>query len=70
LSGVIVVVEYDPAWPQRFERLRQEYAGALAAAGVPARTPMSSWWVRWRSATTSPSGTSCERIPSHDDFPR
>jgi GrpB-like predicted nucleotidyltransferase (UPF0157 family) len=35
LSGVIVVVEYDPAWPQRFERLRQEYAGALAAAGVP-----------------------------------
>ena len=30
-----MVVEYDPAWPQRFERLRQEYAGAMAAAGVP-----------------------------------
>jgi GrpB-like predicted nucleotidyltransferase (UPF0157 family) len=32
---VIVVVEYDPAWPQRFEQLRREYAAALAAAGVP-----------------------------------
>jgi GrpB-like predicted nucleotidyltransferase (UPF0157 family) len=32
---VIVVVEYDPAWPQRFERLRREYTGAMAAAGVP-----------------------------------
>jgi GrpB-like predicted nucleotidyltransferase (UPF0157 family) len=32
---MIVVVEYDPAWPQRFEQLRQEYGGALAAAGVP-----------------------------------
>ena len=30
-----MVVEYDPAWPQRFERLRREYAGAMAAAGVP-----------------------------------
>jgi GrpB-like predicted nucleotidyltransferase (UPF0157 family) len=28
------VVEYDPAWPQRFERLRRMYAGAMAAAGV------------------------------------
>jgi GrpB-like predicted nucleotidyltransferase (UPF0157 family) len=35
LSGVIVVVEYDPAWPRRFGQLRQEYAQALAAAGVP-----------------------------------
>jgi GrpB-like predicted nucleotidyltransferase (UPF0157 family) len=32
---VIVVVDYDPAWPQRFERLRREYAAAMAAAGVP-----------------------------------
>jgi GrpB-like predicted nucleotidyltransferase (UPF0157 family) len=32
---VIVVAEYDPAWPQRFEHLRREYAGAMAAAGVP-----------------------------------
>ena len=32
---MIVVVEYDPAWPQRFEQLRREYAAALAAAGVP-----------------------------------
>ncbi len=30
-----MVVEYDPAWPRRFEQLRQEYARALAAAGVP-----------------------------------
>jgi len=29
------VVEYDPAWPLRFERLRQEYARAMAAAAVP-----------------------------------
>jgi GrpB-like predicted nucleotidyltransferase (UPF0157 family) len=32
---VIVVAEYDPAWPQRFDQLRREYAGAMAAAGVP-----------------------------------
>jgi GrpB-like predicted nucleotidyltransferase (UPF0157 family) len=32
---VISVVEYDPGWPARFEELRQEYAGAMAGAGVP-----------------------------------
>jgi GrpB-like predicted nucleotidyltransferase (UPF0157 family) len=32
---VITVVEYDPAWPERFEMLRNEYAAAMAAAGVP-----------------------------------
>jgi GrpB-like predicted nucleotidyltransferase (UPF0157 family) len=32
---VIVVVEYDLSWPRRFESLRDEYAGAMAAAGVP-----------------------------------
>jgi GrpB-like predicted nucleotidyltransferase (UPF0157 family) len=32
---VIEVIEYDPAWPLRFERLRREYADAMAAAGVP-----------------------------------
>jgi GrpB-like predicted nucleotidyltransferase (UPF0157 family) len=32
---VIVVAEYDPGWPQRFELLRREYAAALGAAGVP-----------------------------------
>ncbi len=32
---VIQVVEYDPAWPRRFAELRQEYAAALAAGGVP-----------------------------------
>jgi GrpB-like predicted nucleotidyltransferase (UPF0157 family) len=32
---VIVVVEYDPAWPKRFEVLRREYAAAMAGAGVP-----------------------------------
>jgi GrpB-like predicted nucleotidyltransferase (UPF0157 family)/predicted GNAT superfamily acetyltransferase len=32
---VITVAEYDPAWPERFARLRDEYAQALAAAGVP-----------------------------------
>lgn len=32
---MILVVEYDPSWPARFERLRQEYAEAMAAAGVP-----------------------------------
>jgi GrpB-like predicted nucleotidyltransferase (UPF0157 family) len=35
LPVVIEVVEYDPGWPQRFERLRGEYAEAMAAAGVP-----------------------------------
>ncbi|TYB52793.1 GrpB family protein [Nonomuraea sp. PA05] len=32
---MITVIEYDPAWPDRFEELRREYAAALAAAGVP-----------------------------------
>ena len=32
---VISVVDYDPAWPQRFQRLRREYAEAMAAANVP-----------------------------------
>jgi GrpB-like predicted nucleotidyltransferase (UPF0157 family) len=32
---VIVVVEYDPAWPDRFELLRREYAAAMTAARVP-----------------------------------
>ena len=32
---MITVVDYDPAWPRRFEQLRQEYATALAGAGVP-----------------------------------
>ncbi len=31
---MISVVDYDPAWPRRFEQLRQEYATALAEAGV------------------------------------
>ncbi len=35
LLDVIVVAEYDGAWPGRFEQLRQEYAPAMAAAGVP-----------------------------------
>jgi len=32
---VITVVEYDPFWPDRFAALRDEYAKAMAAAGVP-----------------------------------
>jgi GrpB-like predicted nucleotidyltransferase (UPF0157 family) len=32
---VISVIDYDPAWPARFEQLRREYAAAIAAAGVP-----------------------------------
>ncbi|RLV50579.1 GrpB family protein [Nocardioides mangrovicus] len=32
---MILVEEYDPAWPGRFEALREEYAEALAAAEVP-----------------------------------
>lgn len=32
---MISVVDYDPAWPQRFGALRAEYAAAMAAAGVP-----------------------------------
>jgi GrpB-like predicted nucleotidyltransferase (UPF0157 family)/predicted GNAT superfamily acetyltransferase len=35
LPDVITVAEYDPGWPERFARLRDEYARALAAAGVP-----------------------------------
>ena len=32
---MILVVEYDSAWPMRFDQLRREYAQAMAAAGVP-----------------------------------
>jgi len=32
---VIEVIDYDPAWPERFESLRAEYAKALSVAGVP-----------------------------------
>lgn len=32
---MISVAEYDPAWPQRFEQLRQEYAQAMVSACVP-----------------------------------
>jgi GrpB-like predicted nucleotidyltransferase (UPF0157 family) len=35
LLVVITVVEYDPAWPGRFEKLRREYANAMATAAVP-----------------------------------
>lgn len=35
MLGVILVVEYDAAWPPRFEQLRAEYAAAMTAAGVP-----------------------------------
>lgn len=35
---MITVVDYDPAWPERFEQLRGEYADAMAAAGVPVVT--------------------------------
>jgi GrpB-like predicted nucleotidyltransferase (UPF0157 family) len=31
---MITVVEYDPAWPGRFQTLRSEYAQAMGAAGV------------------------------------
>jgi GrpB-like predicted nucleotidyltransferase (UPF0157 family) len=32
---VIVVVEYDPAWADRFEALQRVYAEAMADGGVP-----------------------------------
>lgn len=32
---MITVVEYDLSWPDRFGALRDEYAAALVAAGVP-----------------------------------
>lgn len=32
---MILVAEYDPAWPVRFGQLREEYAAAMAAAVVP-----------------------------------
>lgn len=32
---MIPFTEYDPAWPKQFEALREEYAAAMAAAGVP-----------------------------------
>ena len=34
---MITVIDFDPAWAQRFAALRDEYAAAMAAAGVPVR---------------------------------
>ncbi len=33
--GRVTVLDYDPAWVDRFEALRSEYEAALAAAGIP-----------------------------------
>ncbi|GAA5088711.1 GrpB-like predicted nucleotidyltransferase (UPF0157 family) [Thermocatellispora tengchongensis] len=33
---MIRIVDYDPAWPDRFEALRKDYAQALEAGCVPA----------------------------------
>ena len=52
---MIVVVEYAPAWPRRFERLRQEYAQALAAAGLTDEERAS---------------IDANQVPSHDELPR
>jgi GrpB-like predicted nucleotidyltransferase (UPF0157 family) len=35
LAGVIEVADYDEEWPRLFSRLRDRYAAALLAAGVP-----------------------------------
>jgi hypothetical protein len=32
---VIIGVEYDPSWPERFEALRDEHEKAMSAAAVP-----------------------------------
>jgi GrpB-like predicted nucleotidyltransferase (UPF0157 family) len=34
VDPVITVLEYDPAWPERFAALHAEYAAAMAAAGI------------------------------------
>jgi GrpB-like predicted nucleotidyltransferase (UPF0157 family) len=35
MTGSLVVVPYDPAWPERFEAVREQLAAALARAAVP-----------------------------------
>jgi len=35
VSCVIAVLDYDPAWAQRYAALRDEYAAAMSGAGVP-----------------------------------
>ena len=35
MDGVITVVDYDPAWPDRFQALREEYLRTLAEHDVP-----------------------------------
>ncbi len=32
---MITVPDYDPAWPERFKTLRDEYLEAMVGAGVP-----------------------------------
>ena len=34
MTGSLVVVPYDPAWPERFEAVREQLAAALARAAV------------------------------------
>lgn len=35
---MIIVVDYDASWPERFEALRADYAQAMANSGVPVLT--------------------------------
>lgn len=76
---VIAVIEYDPAWPKRFEAFRDEYAKAMAAAGVPivaiehvgstsvpglAAKPRSGIPVRTVGCTPGPRPMSASLMPS------
>ena len=54
---VITVVEYDPAWPERFEMLRNEYAVAMAGPGPGRCDRTCRKYVRPWSKLPSPSST-------------
>src|SRR5437667_240054 len=65
LSGPICVVDYDPEWPQSFEReaerirkslggraLRLEHVGSTSVPELPAKSRSSTWFSWWQSRTT------------------
>jgi hypothetical protein len=63
LLTVIVVVDYDPTWPEQFEQLRREYAGAMAAAGVPVVASSMSAALLFLASLPSPSSTATSWSP-------
>jgi GrpB-like predicted nucleotidyltransferase (UPF0157 family) len=56
----VVVVDYDPAWPATFARLRERVVEALGPLALAVEHVGSPAWPPSRSAITTPAG-----LPAH-----